>query len=553
MLSLSLDSPLYTIKNPRSRRNILAAFVIGFLFGHVSLVLGAIFALEGTKALIQIVLHRSAWIRFLKVDVPRMFRKAQQGRIRSWNVHANQLTREPDRYFVSLEHCIAARNSHDNTPKKTAERTIDTQDGSYSLDVVRYFIQQLREVEMELKTVDDDEDVGPKSNGFLYLTRDPDIGFPLHYIENKRQEQLFWAQYVEIGIAFLGIQIFFLAAFIYANLSAQADGDVWIVMLQAILSPILMSPYLVLQSTVRHQQRMQAWKDDPLTAITEFESLSKYWHWLGSTMMRKIYSVVFLLGASILFLCCGSLALVLGLGTIYCVAEWVDVEAPIQRETLQSFQSQAKPVSATVDKFWVEPSRSFLFGSKKYFVQISYVAPSGHTVSKDIESKLLYEDCTQHDKKDIQVFVHPTYPRSGYPCIQFFWDWHRSWPLWCWHVASIVTLWLYLITSCVVMDVDLDYPPDELIFPVTLIFVCPMLLLPHASVWRRKAYHRYWQRLHETGTILEESGGATKLGQDDASTAADYNECSYTIRSNGDGGDSSSSNSSGSSSFDESW
>jgi hypothetical protein len=531
MLALSSDSPLYTIKDSQTRRNVLAALVIGFLLGYVSFVVGAIFALEGMRALIQIILHRSTWIRYLRQDVPRLFRKTQQGNTKNWKIHQNQFTGEPDRITVSFDYQISLRNSQGTTQPNLVERNIDSQDGTYSLEVVRYLLQQIQEEEEEMKKL---KHHGTETtNGFLYLARDPYIGFPLHYIENKRQELLFWAQYVDVGIAFFGLHIFFLAAFLHAKLSADSSEDFWNAMLQATLSPLLMTPYLVVQTRVNHQKRVQAWKDDPMLVTTEFESLSKYWNWMGSTIWQNIYRILFLLGVCTMFLCCGWTALVLGLGMVYCIVEWVDAEAPVQRETLQIFQRQAKPVSASVNKYWREPSRSLFFGITKYYVRISYLAPSGHAVTKDIQSKVMYEECVHHrsNSASIEVLVDPKFPLSGYPTLQFFWDFHHSWPLCYWHLTSFVTMWFYLITSCLALDVDLDYPPEELILPVAIIFTCPLLMLPHASFWRRKQHSQYLQRLYETGTVIDQA--PPLLGHNSHVGTRQEEHDSHSIRSDG--------------------
>jgi hypothetical protein len=481
--------------------NILFAFVIGFYLGHVSFAVGAVFALEGTKALVQIILYRSAWIRFLKEEVPRLFRKTPEGRILVCKIHRNQLTGDTDRCSVSFEYGVAtASQTAQSKIIKLVGRIIDSQEGKYSLDVVQYLLEQVQEEEMILKSHQDSEKV---TGGFLYLAQDPEIGFPLHYIENKRQDLLFWAQYVDLGIAFFAFHVYFLAAFIYANLSTESLEDVWIIMLQSALSPLLMSPYLVVQSKANHRQRMDAWKHDPMLVVSDFESLSKYWNCMGSTMLRKLYTISFLLGICIICLCCGWTALFLGLGMVYVIIEWVDAEAPIQRDTLLCFQRQAMSVSAAIDNHWWEQSRSIFFSTKKYyFVSISYALPSGHTVTKHIQSQLLYEECNRHGHSSTDILVDPHFPLSGYPTLQFFWDLHNSWPMWCWHLVSFFTMWFYLILACLALDVDLDYPPEELIIPIFIILLGPVLLLPHASVWRRKEYHQYLLRLYETGNFV---------------------------------------------------
>ncbi|KAG7342831.1 hypothetical protein IV203_020775 [Nitzschia inconspicua] len=411
MLSLSLDSPLYSISNVHIRRNILAIFVFGFVLGHVSFVIGAIIALEATRALIQVALYRSAWIRFLRDDVPKLFRKTQQGRITASKIEYNELTGEPERCWVSFEYHTAIRNDPKKLQQRLIERTIDSQDGNYSLEKVLYFLQQIQ--------ADEERTKSKRKISYVYMAQDVEIGFPFQYIEIKRQEQLFWARYVDICIVFFGFQLYFMAAFIHAKLSTE---DVRDVMVRAALSPILMTPYLVVQSSFQHKQRIQAWKNDPLRVSSELESMQKYWQWMGPTWLRKFYGALFLLGVTGLFLCCGWMVLFLGLAMIYAIVEWIDVEAPIKRETLKEFQSQTKTVAATVDECWLEFSNSFLFGSTGYWVRISYITPSGDAVTKDVQSKMLYDLFAKQNRgnRSIEVLVHPDFPRSGYPSLQFF-------------------------------------------------------------------------------------------------------------------------------------
>jgi hypothetical protein len=138
----------------------------------------------------------------------------------------------------------------------------------------------------------------------------------------------------------------------------------------------------------------------------------------------------------------------------------------------------------------------------------------------------------------LEVLVDPHFPLSGYPTKQFFWDLHNSWPLWYWQGASFAVLWFYLISACLTLDIDLDYPPEELIIPSAIIFLGPTLLLPHASVWRRNAYHKYLLRLYGTGNIVdrrveevEEVKNLNSIGPDEDDNSDEYDEYSCSINS----------------------
>ncbi|KAL3933986.1 MAG: hypothetical protein SGARI_003572 [Bacillariaceae sp.] len=341
------------------------------------------------------------------------------------------------------------------------------------------------------------------------MTSHPDQGFPLYYVENKRQEQIFWARYVDVGVAFFGVHIYALASIIHGNLAAESSSKLWWLITQSVLSPLLMAPYL-------HQRRMKAWKQDALMISTEFEALWKYWQWMGSSAKRKVYSFLFLSAIVILFLCCGVLSTIMAMVMAYAILAWVDVDAPIQRETLEAFQRRATTVAATVVWCKQQPTRRSILGIIRrytYFVRIQYIAPSsGEHVVKDIRSKLLYEDLTRHGNIDsssssIEILVDPEYPLSGYPSLQFIWDLHHSWSLCTWHICCFVAIWFYFCTAALALDIDLDDPPEESAVSFGIIFITPMLLLPHASVLRRREYNQSLLDLYEKGSVVEMAPG----------------------------------------------
>jgi hypothetical protein len=504
---LPADSPLFAIPNAHMRRNILLSFVIGFLLGFGAFVVGAVVCLEGTRALIRILLHRRKWLKFLHHDVPRLFRKTvarKNGTAGSiaYKMHRNHLTAEIDQCSVSMEYRITFLNSEtEATISRLVQRSIDSrQNKKYSLEVIQYLLQQVQEEEEDLHNSTNDNKLSTHA-AFLYMPDQPNRGLPLYYVENKRQEQIFWAKYVDIGIAFFGLNIYFLAAFIYGNLMVE---DVGRHMVQTSLAPLLMAPYLVVQAQVQHQRRIHMWHQDPLLLSSEFETLWRYWHRLGTTIRRKIYTLVFLSGIVILYFCCGVMTVMLALAMIYSIVGWVDAEAPIQNETLQTFQNRATKVSATVVRHWRKSAQSVL-ATRKYFVRIQYTAPTGERVVKDVRSKLLFEDLERNGNDDIEVLVDEQYPLSGYPTLQFLSDFHHSWSLCTWHVACFGSMWLYLFMAAVALDVDLDDSPEESAISFGIMFITPILLLPHASVMRRKEYDHYLRELRERGEVVSTS------------------------------------------------
>jgi hypothetical protein len=483
--------------------------------GYVSFVVGAVVALHAMRSLIQLVWYRSKWITFLDREVPKLFRKTNKGRVIEWSVHRHPLTGETYRFEAWYEYvAVLPSGSPPQPQQQLIQRHIDSQDKKLPKDTVQRLLDFFPDDERGKQ--DDSVSEEEPSQEFLYLTQHPHRGVPLHFVEEKRKDMLFWARYVDIGIAFFGIHIYLLGAFIYSSLSeGGGDGDddydaIKNTMIMAFLAPIFMFPYLSVEANVLHQRRVRAWMEDPFLVSTEVDILRHYCNLVGPSLQRKFYAFSFALGISVLVLYCGWVTLVLGLMAVYSLVQWVDSSVPVSRETLQTFHQRSSTISASILDHWLVPPRSF-FGTTKFCAKIYYIAPSGEQVVKDFESTLLYDECI-HQKQHrtskmttFPLFVDPEYPCSGYPRLQFFQDYYNSWGLGSWQIASFMSLWIFLMAACLALDIDLDHPPEETAFSLFIVLFGFSLLIPQASVLRQNQHNKYLLHLYEGGVIVDDS------------------------------------------------
>jgi hypothetical protein len=100
----------------------------------------------------------------------------------------------------------------------------------------------------------------------------------------------------------------------------------------------------------------------------------------------------------------------------------------------------------------------------------------------------------------VPIHLDPDYPLSGYPTILLNRDISNSWSLLKWHVACLITLWCYLVSACVSLEVDVDGPPEDLWIAIIIMISGPFLLLPGASILRQIEFNRFLLELFEPTT-----------------------------------------------------
>ena len=187
---------------------------------------------------------------------------------------------------------------------------------------------------------------------------------------------------------------------------------------------------------------------------------------------------------------------------------------------------------------WLWWSGCNFFGTdnNRNAVRISYIVPSpssfpfsssgidkkvaktnSTTVVKNIQSEFLYKKCTRNSPTGTgrtspattatttsiaatttaPIHLHPDFPLSGYPTILLNRDISNSWSLLKWHVACLITLWCYLVSACIALEVDVDGPPEDLWIAIIIMISGPFLLLPGASILRQIEYDRFLLDLFE--------------------------------------------------------
>jgi hypothetical protein len=295
------------------------------------------------------------------------------------------------------------------------------------------------------------------------------------------------------------------------------DVEFWIVIFQIVVSPLLMAPYLLVEADALYEKQVHFFQTDPLLVCSGFDTLQNLWY-----KSSVVTLLPFLIGVVLHYIMCDFTTLLLELIALYSIVQWLDASTPTNKDVLEKFYDQSSNAEeATILKHWYVLPRgnfliSFLCGTMRYYVRICYSISDGSYVMKDIESKVLYDHCRQlqvsNKKKNtnneqsttgttIDICFDPNCPLSGYPKIQLLEDIHRSWSLRSWQGVCFITLWSYLVSASLSLNVDtVDDPTiDELVMAVIVIFVGPILMLPHAIILRRKQHDEFILNLYENG------------------------------------------------------
>lgn len=485
------NHPLSVLKNKITQRVVLVAFCVGVPLGYVSFIVGVVASFHGLQSLVQVLRYRWSFLQKLEWHAANAKRKA----------------------FITKAVVVDKKKMVDPI----------TSEWKYKI-VLKYQADKNRECESYLVIQSDEYPIATSE-----IVRDcPSEGFavPLHVMDGKvviptelYRDRIYdlqiWAKWVDPIVSVLGIFIYLFLAFLYSELVTFSSQGFHMVMGMAILSMVLMTPYIVLDVRVRHKQRLDKLENNPLAVVTEFEKIRNLWLRLGPTLSQKLRPFLFAAGllAMAVF---SSIGIIPGCWVVWSVTKWTDAKITSQRESLlRLFQRAAKVKGYMVDCFLPE------FGEhKKPSVTIRYTAPNGQKVEKKLEHENLTMKYYQHKMQNnkvsgddsnppslpMDILVLLDYPCSGYPEKNIVEAWSRL-KL---QIISFTCLFFYLL--CFTMEYDgwlplyydienevLDCLVNDMIIFWAPAFVPLMFMLPQTYSFHRNQYRRLLNDIFETG------------------------------------------------------
>mmetsp|Transcript_12920 Transcript_12920/g.30640 ORF Transcript_12920/g.30640 Transcript_12920/m.30640 type:complete len:507 (-) Transcript_12920:1115-2635(-) len=493
------NHPVSVLKNKTTQKVVVVAFIIGFLLGYVSFIVGVVACLHGMRSLVQVIRYRRSFLQTLQWHASNAKNKA----------------------FITKAIVVAKKKMVDSITGECQYKIVL----EYQLDENNIPVEE--SLTSQILTIQSDEYPIAASE----VVRDcPSEGFamPLHVMDGKVipaelyrdriQDLQLWARWVDPIVSVVGICLYLFLAFLYAELVTFSSQGFFTIMGISILSMVFMTPYIVLDVRVRHEQRLEALENDPLDVVTGFEKIRNLWYWysLGPTMTQKLRPVLFAVGllAMALF---SSIGIIPGCWAVWSLTKWTDAKITSQRESLLRLFQQAKKVKGYIVD-WFVPE----FGHhKKHSVTIRYTAPSGEKVEKKLEHENLTLDYFQHKKsqyKDrsvddipppslpVDLLVLLDHPCSGYPEKKIVETWSRF------KLQLISFVCLYLYMMCFLMEYE-DWMPlyfdtenemvdclvnDGILFWVPA-FVPFLLMMPQTYSFHRYRYRRLLHDVFEAG------------------------------------------------------
>jgi hypothetical protein len=459
---LPIDS---VMPHATTRRLLLGAYIIGFFLGYISWIIGAVLAAWGMQSLIRVVRHRRGWLQFLEVSYRRKLTSTRGG------VVAKSKTIDPwtqdVSYSVTIEYTMPSSSKQQIIISKTLEGPV-------------------------AQAVYEDYQEG-KSIKLTVVQGQPKSAIPQYLLRDKVQQSRVWAHYIDVALAFVFLHIYVFGALAYAWFAATEPQMFWFLVAFALLSPFLMAPYIIVEQSVRHRQRLQDLTTDPSKFVTELEFLRNAWQNLGPNWRRKVWAVLFPLGVL-------GMIFTTNLGFLpACVGIWTFMHLqgsiPTRREFLESFRKQAKRVQGTI----ISRRRG---QTATDLVTIRYTAPTGERVQKEVMSRAL-----RHEMEDtlVDVMVLPDHPKFGYPKDQLEQDINKSYDTLQLQVVCALSLvgWLVYIWT-LFQDQDF-WDWQEVVIWLLFVGVGPLVVLPQAYVLRRVRHRNLMMQVFGNGTIVQDS------------------------------------------------
>lgn len=475
------------LKNKTSQKVVEVAFCVGFLLGYVSFIAGVVASYHGIRCLVRVVRYRRSFLQTLQWHASNVRNKA----------------------FITKAIVVAKK------------KMVDPITGECKYKVVLEY-QSEGESESILVIQSDEYPIAASE-----VVRDcPAEGFamPLHVMDgmaipaelyrDRIQDLKLWAQWVDPIISVVGICLYLFLAFLYAELVTFTSQGFFTVMGMAILSMVLMTPFIVLEVRARHEQVLGALDNNLLAAVTEFEKIRNLWYLLGPKMTHKMRPVLFAVGllAMAVF---SSIGIIPGCWAVWSLTKWTDARITSQRESLLRLFQQAKKVKGSLVDCFVPK----LGQHNKHSVTIRYTAPSGEKVEKKLEHENLIRDYYQHKSQcnnsgddsggpslSVDLLVLLDHPCSGYPEKKIVETWSRL-KL---QIISVDCLFFYML--CFLMQYDdwlplyydtenemVDWLANDIVLFWVAAFVPFVFMMPQAYSFHRYQYRRLLHDVFEAG------------------------------------------------------
>ena len=97
------------------------------------------------------------------------------------------------------------------------------------------------------------------------------------------------------------------------------DIEFWIMtILQIVLSPILMIPYLMVEANTKYTKQIHLFQTDPLLVCTELETIQQLWYNISSGG-NGMSLILFFIGLIAHYMMCDILTIVLELIALYSI------------------------------------------------------------------------------------------------------------------------------------------------------------------------------------------------------------------------------------------
>jgi len=388
-IQIASNHPLSVLKNKTTQTVVLVAFVIGFLLGYVSFIVGVMVSFHSLRCLIQCVRYRRTFLNQLKWH-------AVNAKKKSSNVRA----------IVTCKEQLVDPITGECKYKMVLE---------YQIDSTQQLIIKSDEYPIAACEVYRD----CPQEGFA-IPIHAEQAIPTEFYQDRIQDLQLWAQWVDPIISIVGICLYLFMAYLYAQLVTLTEDGFYCIMGMALGSMVLMTPYILLDVRVRHEQRLESLNNNPLALVTEFEKIRSLWYSLGPTMSQKLRPLLFAAGVLSMAVFAG-IGIIPGCWAVWSLTKWTDAKITSQRESLLQLFGRAKKVSGKmVDCFLPQ------FGqTQKHSVTIQYTAPSGEKVEKRIQHDHLLRDYLRHQKQSsnainpkavpVELLVLLDHPGSGYP------------------------------------------------------------------------------------------------------------------------------------------
>jgi hypothetical protein len=396
------SSPLRDL-NPVTRFFVHLCSILGLCVGIIiGYFVGALGALVGLKSLIQCALYQQEWMTSYMTSAVRV-----SGTIVNTRIIVDPMT-DFITYSVTVEYDgsivsdsadndnVNSSNEHHQEPLPLVRKTFDTK----SYPSCRDLYESIAGNEKDSATIE-----------IMLTPGAPQSGTPTLVIERKFRDFVTWHHVVCPLTAILGLVVYFVSVwgfgFFFVFVVYQED---WLLLMSiAVLAVVLMAPLAYYNQKDRHEKRRVALALDPCTLETEVDYWRRFYHFLGPTLHRKVYKVLFVIGIIGMFV----LALLPGLLCgLYLLGCWGGrSQGKKKRKFFQDFECNADLVSGLI------VSRRAVSGEPDErdiipYVTFRYDAPCGARVEKEIQSKTL---CHCSIDAAIEVRVLEEYPRSGMP------------------------------------------------------------------------------------------------------------------------------------------